>query len=711
MAETNNHGQKTVGSFTIRRRGTKQGEDKRFSVARVMETCCGCRGVAARLPGETQTGRRFFYGMKELLLSDHFDTRSAHTFEGKCVVHTLKEYKKLSKARLQEFFCRFEYKVASASITPDQVTVCCTCEVPYNSDLPMIRCSGCKDRFHPSCVHVDIEQTSNLDHFICPNCVPENCSKELSNPCASSPSTKRKVRPLPSLPSTALVRTDVWSRPLPIVAPWQQARQLRCRECGGASHYRLYGLARPQRSMNQQNSSPPATGSLPRNHLVSCSRFASSGAAGTTPAASTASRTLQASITPTTANAPYFTAALIAAHNATSCEETSRSAGGGGAGGKLKLFHGGGKITRGQAEACVFSSEMEGGLPQHALIPGGAPFDLAQQFHIAAQPQMVQAHQGLLPTPAVDQMQELGNVEEAPLGPKEDASGKATATASQWHRVKWTSDMVKLLVSAVSYVDEDIDADHSGARRMGKWRLVSSAMTKRGFAVSPQQCEDKFHDLNKKYKRVTEILGLGTACKFVENPALLEEEGLSWKFKEKAKKLLSSKHLHFEQMCSYHNRNRTCLLDDPVLQKMLQRMARMGPSKNYPFQYDKDNNQVLISDDEGGEFNRDLEVTAEDHVTKKLPQVAAQGSGGPADEKDPSHMDAAQIHRERLEIKRDMLKIKKRRLERMRSIKEQEWELQKMRMDNEMMDLENDQLELELELKEMEMGIKPKRIW
>ncbi|KAG2651007.1 hypothetical protein PVAP13_1NG214176 [Panicum virgatum] len=371
-------------------------------------------------------------------------------------------------------------------------------------------------------------------------------------------------------------------------------------------------------------------------------------------------------------------------------------------------------IARGQAEACVFSSEMEGDLPQHALIPGGAPCDLAQQFHfhLAAQPQMldqtVHAHQVTLAAPAAaaDQMLELGNVEEPPLGLKEDdATGKAAATPSpQWHRVKWTSDMVKLLVSAVSYVDEDMDADPGGARRMGKWRLVSSAMTKRGFPASPQQCEDKFHDLNKKYRRVTEILGLGTACKFVENPALLEEADLPVKVKEKAKKLLSSKHLHFEQMCSYHNRNRACLLDDPALQRMLRLMARMRPSKKYKFEHDKDNQILISEDDEGGEFNRDLDVTAGDHVTRKLPQAAAQGSGGPAD--------AAQVQREQLEIKIDMLKIKKRRLERMRSIMEQEWELQKMRMDNEIMDLENDQmdLELELELKEMEMGIKPNRI-
>jgi hypothetical protein len=108
------------------------GEDKRLSVARVekMETCCGCHGVAARVrwyyrPGETQPGRRFFHGVKELLLSDPTSTRGAPTpsIEGKCVVHTLKEYNKLSKAQLQDFFCSFEYKVASASITPDPVTV------------------------------------------------------------------------------------------------------------------------------------------------------------------------------------------------------------------------------------------------------------------------------------------------------------------------------------------------------------------------------------------------------------------------------------------------------------------------------------------------------------------------------------------------------------------------------------------------------------
>ncbi|KAJ9559284.1 hypothetical protein OSB04_013898 [Centaurea solstitialis] len=76
----------------------------------------------------------------------------------------------------------------------------------------------------------------------------------------------------------------------------------------------------------------------------------------------------------------------------------------------------------------------------------------------------------------------------------------------------------------------------------------------RGFYVSPQQCEDKFNDLNKRYKRVNDILGKGTACKVVENQSLLETmDHLPSKLKEEAKKLLNSKHLFFREMCAYHN--------------------------------------------------------------------------------------------------------------------------------------------------------------
>ncbi|KAF8693370.1 hypothetical protein HU200_038760 [Digitaria exilis] len=400
---------------------------------------------------------------------------------------------------------------------------------------------------------------------------------------------------------------------------------------------------------------------------------------------------------------------------------------------------------------------MEGNLQPRALVPGGAPFDLGQPFTFAAQPQAVQPHQGAFAAPAGNQMQEFGNVVKASLSEEEGADdghnvrGKAAAAAggSQWHRVKWTSDMVKLLVSAVAYIDADIDAGHgtsSGRRkhallkRKGKWRLVSSVMTERGSFVSPQQCEDKFNDLNKRYKRLTEILGRGTACDIVEKPELLEQLTLPGKLKEEAKKHLSSKHLHYEEMCSYHNHNKLCLLDDPGLQKSL-RMALRSPDeqgKKCSFEYDDDDDdQMLLSDDDDDGFNDDLEASAEDHRhhrvhgTKKLKRdheggqsgshlsdVAAidmnkmfsEGTGGSSAEKNLSGMNTTQIERERLKIKRQMLKLEQSRLKWLKSSMEKDRELEKMKLENEKMELENEQLELELKLKEIEMGIKPKRI-
>ncbi|XP_055812200.1 chromatin-remodeling ATPase INO80 [Solanum dulcamara] len=145
-----------------------------------------------------------------------------------------------------------------------------------------------------------------------------------------------------------------------------------------------------------------------------------------------------------------------------------------------------------------------------------------------------------------------------------------------WQRMKWTDNMVRLLIMVVYYIGDEVgsegnnNSDPSGKKKSGggggggvgvgvlqkkgKWKSVSRAMMERGFYVSPQQCEDKFNDLNKRYKRVNDILGKGTSCRVVENQKLLETmDHLSPKMKEEVKKLLNSKHLFFREMCAYHN--------------------------------------------------------------------------------------------------------------------------------------------------------------
>ncbi|CAN1326588.1 Chromatin remodeling protein EBS [Linum perenne] len=74
-------------------------------------------------PEESLGGRRQFHGAKELFLSDHYDIQSAHTIEGKCTVHSFKNYTKLENVGAEDYFCRFEYKAATGGFTPDRVAV------------------------------------------------------------------------------------------------------------------------------------------------------------------------------------------------------------------------------------------------------------------------------------------------------------------------------------------------------------------------------------------------------------------------------------------------------------------------------------------------------------------------------------------------------------------------------------------------------------
>lgn len=174
-----------------------------------------------------------------------------------------------------------------------------------------------------------------------------------------------------------------------------------------------------------------------------------------------------------------------------------------------------------------------------------------------------------VPKPKTQQQLTLSDEDEPGVNTEDgDGDGKRKSI-SQWHRMKWTDGMVRLLIMVVFYIGDEAGSDGNndpaaggkkkggGAgvlQKKGKWKSVSRAMMERGFYVSPQQCEDKFNDLNKRYKRVNDILGKGTACRVVENQNLLETmDHLTPKKKEEVKKLLNSKHLFFREMCAYHN--------------------------------------------------------------------------------------------------------------------------------------------------------------
>lgn len=230
-----------------------------------------------------------------------------------------------------------------------------------------------------------------------------------------------------------------------------------------------------------------------------------------------------------------------------------------------------------------------------------------------------------------------------------------------WHRVKWTEKMIRLLITAVSYIgDDDVGIRNCAMlQKKGKWKSVCKAMFDRGFQVSPQQCEDKFNDLNKRYKKLNDMLGRGTSCEVVENPALLNViEFLTEKEKDEVRKVLSSKHLFYEEMCSYHNGNRLHLPDDPDLQKSL---------KNQHFDDDGDCQfeENRKSQDEGTEYR------------------------------------VVRLEERKLQYRLEVLELKRQRLKWEMICRRRDEELEKMKMENQRMKVENAQIALELKQKEM----------
>jgi hypothetical protein len=331
---------------------------------------------------------------------------------------------------------------------------------------------------------------------------------------------------------------------------------------------------------------------------------------------------------------------------------------------------------------------------------------------------------------------------------------------SQWQRVKWTDKMVRLLITAVSYIGEDAASDcGSGGRRKfavlqkkGKWKCISKVIAERGYHVSPQQCEDKFNDLNKRYKKLNDMLGRGTSCQVVESPGLLDViDYLTEKEKDDVRKILSSKQLFYEEMCSYHNGNRLHLPQDPELQHSLQLALR---SKE-----DHDNDDVrrhqhddLDEDDQDVETD-DPDYFEENHIShadnrgmygvlgssKKLKQsqgheeisfgnsLSSQDynrspySHAPTAQADmnqalPESTKAAwlqkqwigsrslQLEEQKLQIQVEMLELEKQRFNWQRFSRKRDRELEKLRMENERMKLENERMSLELKQKEMSAG-------
>ncbi|KAF8403838.1 hypothetical protein HHK36_011944 [Tetracentron sinense] len=312
---------------------------------------------------------------------------------------------------------------------------------------------------------------------------------------------------------------------------------------------------------------------------------------------------------------------------------------------------------------------------------------------------------------------------------------------SPWQRMRWADNIVRLLIGVVSSVgilgDDSTLEGAEGMKRKsgmlqkkGKWKTVSKIMINRGCFVSPQQCEDKFNDLNKRYKRLNEILGSGTTCRVVENPILLDSmTQLSAKIKDDVRKILSLKHLFYKEMCAYHNGQRIPNCDD--LDVHSSHFVRCSKGRD-GFEEEEDEENEDCSDEDlnngygnnvdenverMGVFGNRKKVNEEDgslwSQSGSYDSFSAEMAGILQDPK-MSHWEQQewiknqrlQLQEQRVRIQAQALELEKRRFEWQKFCNKKERELESLRLDNERMILENERMTLQVKQKEQEIGFK-----
>ncbi|KAK8625054.1 hypothetical protein V6N13_089934 [Hibiscus sabdariffa] len=276
--------------------------------------------------------------------------------------------------------------------------------------------------------------------------------------------------------------------------------------------------------------------------------------------------------------------------------------------------------------------------------------------------------------------------EECVDGHNDGTKGKK---GSPWRRVKWTDKMARLLIIAVSYIGED-----------GRGTVVV--------------CEDKFNDLNKRYKNLNDMLGRGTSCEVVENLTLLDViDYLTEKENDEVRKILSSKHLFYEETSkrhqnvdlndddhdletddhdelkenhALHGNNMICgalggstkrsrqsqVCEDACFQNYLNSQDCNKSSFSYPPVMQVDTNQALP------DCSRSAWLQKQWIESRSL-----------------------QLEEQKLQIQAELLQLEKHHFKWQRFSKKRDHELEKMRMKNERMKLENERMALELKRNEL----------
>ncbi|XP_062016510.1 uncharacterized protein LOC133732913 [Rosa rugosa] len=324
-------------------------------------------------------------------------------------------------------------------------------------------------------------------------------------------------------------------------------------------------------------------------------------------------------------------------------------------------------------------------------------------------------------------------------GNGENVEGATGKKGSTWQRMKWTDRVVRLLISVVACVDDDgtveggegLKRKSAVLQKKGKWKTVSKIMIGKGCHVSPQQCEDKFNDLNKRYKRLNDILGRGTSCRVVENPTLMDSmPHLSAKAKDDVRKILSSKQLFYKEMCAYHNGQWIPGCHDLDLKGHPLPPGRCSTDNNASEEEgaeehhdteddeldDEDNNADGIDRDRMGRMGDRTRSSEEDdhfwqHVSLdsfevEMAEVLQDPTKSLWERREWIKKQKLQLQQQRVSCEAEALELEKQRYKWLRYRSKKDRELERLRLENERMKLENEKRVLQLRQKELEIDVR-----
>ena len=329
-------------------------------------------------------------------------------------------------------------------------------------------------------------------------------------------------------------------------------------------------------------------------------------------------------------------------------------------------------------------------------------------------------------------------------GNGENSTGVKGKKGSPWQRMKWTDNVVRLLIAVVACVGDDgtlnavegLKRKSGLLQKKGKWKMVSKLMISKGCHVSPQQCEDKFNDLNKRYKRLNEILGRGTTCRVVENPVLMDSmPHLSAKAKDDVRKILGSKHLFYKEMCAYHNGQRIPNCQDLDLQGCSLPLERSSKDNNGSGEDEAEGNgDSDDGDDDDGESDNEENNNADEdgervgqlcegRVNDEHAHLWSQSGGrnsfdvemaaifqdpavSPWERKEWIKKQRLQLLEQRVSIQAQTFELEKQRFKWLRYCSKKDKEFERLRLENEWRKLENEQSALQLRQKQLEMDFR-----